>query len=579
MVSISKATEYNWKRLNSNFQNKLTKRANKTQSVKRVVASNYIDYNPANQLLEVLSTSIFSIEDIMYSLCIAYLKHNKILQKKNVEKFISTYSEYSNIEFKLPYKIWDSKEDVLGFIYQSLLSEGERNLTGQYYTNKKVVEYILEEKTLADGETFLDPCCGSGAFLMSIKTNTPQHLYGFDLNPVAVMIAGTNLLVKYKDYDFTPNIYCLDFLLINNLFSSDIHNFPLAFDNIYTNPPWGADKQELYTPFFSILKSKERSSLILLKSIELLKNNGELGFLLPTSLLKIKAHCGIRKYILSNTTISSIDLFTNRFDGVYTDFFNLKLKKSRPNIQEYYVNNGKSISKIRLSNHNKSNDNILIDQLSDIDYSIINKMEALRNDDLKNSQWALGIVTGDNKTKIKKVKGEGYEPIYTGKDVSPFTLKDETSYILFNIGSFQQCAKEEYYRAAEKLIYRFIAKYPIVAYDNKQCLCLNSANIVIPKIDSISIKSTAALLNSQLYRYYYIVKFSDIKVLKGNLQELPFPKLSTEVNNKLENLVDLISKDGYSDEYQNQLDGIVYSIFEITTREQEQIEQRLKNKL
>ena len=154
-------------------------------------------------------------------------------------------------------------------------------------------------------------------------------------------------------------------------------------------------------------------------------------------------------------------------------------------------------------------------------------------------------------------------------------MQDESSYILFDPDNFQQCAKEEYFRAPEKLIYRFIAKYPIVAYDDKQCLCLNSANILIPDLDSISIKSVAALLNSTLYHYYYSLKFSDIKVLKGNLQELPFPKLTKEQDEELSALVTDIQSTSFSVEYKHELDQIVYSIFGINSIEQKQIISRL----
>ena len=148
-------------------------------------------------------------------------------------------------------------------------------------------------------------------------------------------------------------------------------------------------------------------------------------------------------------------------------------------------------------------------------------------------------------------------------------------YILFAPESFQQCARTEYFRAPEKLVYRFIAKYPIVAYDDKQCLCLNSANILIPDLDGISMKSVAALLNSTLYRYYYSMKFSDIKVLKGNLQELPFPKLTTTQDNELNSLVSSIQIYNYSDEIQYKIDNIVYSIFSITPSEQNYIHSKI----
>ena len=76
MVSICKATEYNWRKLKSDTCGKLTKRANKTLSVKRVVASSYLNYPPANELLSVVLALSESNENIIYSLCIAYLKHS-----------------------------------------------------------------------------------------------------------------------------------------------------------------------------------------------------------------------------------------------------------------------------------------------------------------------------------------------------------------------------------------------------------------------------------------------------------------------------------------------------------------------
>lgn len=575
MPQVSKATEYNWRKLNSDSQNKLTMRANKTQSKKRVVATNYLDYAPANNLLQIISNTDAPIENIMYSLCVSYLNYCGILSKRNVEKFISQYSNCHLIDFDVPEGIWQEGKDVIGFIYQSIVTEGERNLTGQYYTNSNVVNYMLDNKHLADGETFLDPCCGSGAFLLSVQTNTPECLYGFDINPIAVMIAGTNLLAKYSEHNFIPNVFCLDFLK-NDLFDIKRQSIPVKFDNIYTNPPWGSDRDGLYIRNYPEIKSKERSSMVIVESLKRLKTNGNLYFLLPTSLLKIKTHHDVRKYILLNSSIHRIDLYAERFDGVFTDYFSIKLSASRTTTQTYIVTTGNEIRRIKVSENDSKAGKIILEQLTDIDNSIISKMESKRHDDLKHSQWALGIVTGDNKNKVKKEKANGLEPIYAGKQVAPFKLLKESAYILFAPDSFQQCAKEEYFRAPEKLIYRFIAKYPIVAYDNQQCLCLNSANILIPELDGISIKSVAALLNSSLYHYYYSIKFSDIKVLKGNLQELPFPKLTKHQDDSLSNLVSSIQTSDFSVKQQQELDEVVYALFNITNTEQQQIYSRIR---
>ena len=575
MLQISKATEYNWKKLNSNSAEKLTKRANKTQSKKRVIATSYLDYAPANQLLDIVSSIEASVGDIMYSLCVSFLKYHNIFDKRNVQAFISQYTNHRLIAISVPERVWDENNDVLGFIYQSLITEGDRNLTGQYYTNQKVVDYMTKKKSLVDGETFLDPCCGSGAFLLSVQTNTPECLFGFDINPIAVMIAGVNLLVKYAEKDFVPQVYCLDFLN-KNLFESERENIPFGFDNIYTNPPWGADKNGFYISSYPEIKSKERSSMVIVESLKRLNSNGNFYFLLPTSLLKIKNHSDVRKYILSNTSIQKIDLYSDRFDGVFTDYFSINLSRASTNNQKYIVSTGDETINIVLSESERQSGTIVVEQLTEIDKSIIRKIESRRHDDLKHSQWALGIVTGDNRNKVKKEMATGLEPVYTGKQVMPFRLREESSYISFAPESFQQCAKEDFYRAPEKLIYRFIARYPIVAYDDKQCLCLNSANILIPELDGISIKSVAALLNSSLYHYYYSIKFSDIKVLKGNLQELPFPKLTKYQDEMLCNLVSSVQSFDFSEDYQRELDETVYSLFEITPTEQEQIRLRIQ---
>ena len=576
MPRISKATEYNWKKLNSDSKEKLTKRANKTRSKKRIIATNYLDDSKANMLLKNVMEIESSVENIMYTLAYSALSHNGILHRKHVKNFLHKYSHLEQVAIDIPADTWDSDNDILGFIYQSLITEGERNITGQYYTCKSVVEYIVGDKTLSDTETFLDPCCGSGAFLMAVKTNNPSNLYGFDINPIAVMIASVNLLIKHKDKEFFPHIFCLDFLSKDLFSSDDRKELPFKFDNIYTNPPWGSDKEGLYIHNYPSIKSKERASMVISESLSRLTDTGTLYFLLPTSLLKIKTHNDIRKLILADTTIQQIDLYNNRFDGVFTDYFSIKINPAKTTTQTYVVTSDGGNANITLSAADRTFGNIALETFNSLDNSIIEKMESSCHDRLSHSLWALGIVTGDNKNKVKKEKAEGLEPVYAGKQVDPFKLQDESSYILFDPENFQQCAKEEFFRAPEKLIYRFIAKYPIVAYDDKQCLCLNSANILIPQLDTISVKSVAALLNSTLYHYYYSLKYSDIKVLKGNLQELPFPKLTKKQDEGLSALVSDIQSSTFSLSYQQQLDKEVYSIFGITAKEQKQISARIK---
>lgn len=145
---------------------------------------------------------------------------------------------------------------------------------------------------------------------------------------------------------------------------------------------------------------------------------------------------------------------------------------------------------------------------------------------LAGSTWALGVITGDNRHKLKEMHGMGLEPIFTGKEIEPYTLKTPRKFIEYKRDDFQQVAKDEIYRAEEKLVYKFISDKLVFAYDDTRSLFLNSANILIPKIPGMSMKAVLAFLNSDLYKFLYKSLFGEIKILRGNLEELPFPEIT-----------------------------------------------------
>jgi tRNA1(Val) A37 N6-methylase TrmN6 len=562
---ISKATRNNWSKLNSDSNTKLTKRANKTLSAKKIITANYLDSAEAMDLLKIASSINAPLSDIIYTLCLSKLNAFGILTLPHVQETINEY-KYNKIDIKISPEIWHSDDDLLGFVLQSLLTEGERNTTGQYYTNAIIVKQMLDGLVLNEKQTFYDPCCGSGAFLLGIETKNPSNIYGSDINPIAAMIAKVNLLCKYKNHIFKPQVYCIDFL--KNDMPSNSEPTSRKYDFIYTNPPWGADKGNKYK--IAGIDTKERASMFLVKAIQMTTSSGHLNFLLPTSLLKIATHKNLRNYILHNTTIQNIDIYNNRFDGVFTDYFSIKLLPSATQNHKYSVD---KTTIINLPITTKEQSDIPLNNPTPIESSIKEKVQKMACDSLAHSKWALGIVTGNNKEKLLDAPRDGAEPICTGKEISPYIISTEKKYIVFEPEKFQQCAKEEFYRAPEKLIYKFIANRPIVAYDDKQRLCLNSANILIPQVETFSVKSVAALLNSTLYQYLYFTSFTDLKVLKGNLSQLPFPSISKQKNTKLSELVDRILTDGADESILASIDNEINGIFGITKNEHEYMQQ------
>lgn len=567
---ISNATLRNWQKLNVDKSNKLLSRANKSRSKKFVLPTSYLPEYHLEEYISNLLSLPYSIDDIIYSLCRHRLSVFGLLDKEHVQQTFAEYSHYRYIPEIESTDILSIEKDILGYIYQAMTPEGERNKSGKYYTLEHIVSSMTHDIRLSNNERFLDPCCGSGAFLLQITTPDPENLYGIDIDPLAVMIAKTNLLIRYRDHIFCPHIFCFDFLQGHSTESPRPGQeiLSMTFDYIYTNPPWGGTRRNIYHS--AHITSKERASLFLEKSYFLLKEKGVLKFLLPISILNISVHNDIRNFICKNTTIQEIQIHNQKFNGVYTDFFAIKLSKERPASPVHQYTVSKESDSYTVSfRFNPTDKSISIPISTSYDAAILSKLEQRRNDDLSHSEWALGIVTGDNKGKLTTTPSPSLERIYTGKEIEPYTLKDSKYFIHYDRTRLQQCAKDELYRAPQKLVYKFISKKLVFAYDDQRRLFLNSANILIPSVDSFSIKSVLAFLNSELYQFVYQIRFKDIKILKGNLSKLPFPKLTPEEDLFLRSHVDELLN-GRSSALR-EIEDFIYRFFNISQEERNYI--------
>jgi predicted RNA methylase len=421
---------------------------------------------------------------------------------------------------------------------------------------------MLSDIHILKGERLLDPCCGSGIFLLKVPHAQMEQLYGIDNDPLAVMIAKANLMVKFNESSVYPQIYQMDFLLHAASALGD-----LRFDYIVTNPPWGTEKGKLHAS--ECIQSKEKASLFFTESFKFLNQNGIQHFLLPSSVLKIKVHADLRNFVTHETRMESLKCYRERFKGVFTNFISLKVSKKTVFGRQNYLVYGENNEVSRKEFVPCDDDFCAIPMLSDRDEAIISKVERMRHDDLSHSLWALGIITGNNAKVLKTRPRKGLEPIYTGKDISKYHLKKASRYVKYNRADFQQCAKDEFYRAKEKLVYKFVSSHLCFTYDDKQRLFLNSANILIPDVEGMSVKTVLAFLNSTLFNFLYVKRFNDLKILKGNLSTLPFPKISTDDDQKLSALVDLALNGDKN--AQAEIDDLIFSFYGLETDEITQI--------
>jgi tRNA1(Val) A37 N6-methylase TrmN6 len=497
----------------------------------------------------------------------------------NVSTDLGNYYN-DKVQYLLKYDL-PNEHDILGIIYQSIIHEGKKSHLGSYYTPKEVAENLIIGDIEEDSHV-LDPCCGTGQFLLNFSKyiSIPENIYGFDIDRNAVEIARTNLLLQYHKIDFKPNVFHLNTLVMND--SSDLFNekvkFNSYFDIISTNPPWGAKYErnmlKKIGSKFRQINSRESFSFFICQSYKMLKENGEMSFVLPESISNVRTHADIREFILKNTTISNIEILGKKFKNVLSPVITMRMIKVKTRDNEITIKREKKQYSIK-QNSFLENRNYLFDiYVDEKTRDIIKKIDSCNSVTLKNNAvWALGIVTGDNKKFLENEKNEKNESIYRGSDVNRLRLSEPSKYIKYSPDAFQQVAKAEKYRAEEKLIYRFISGDLVFAYDNKGSLTLNSANILIPEIKDYHIYLILGFLNSELYNYYFKKKFNTIKILRGDIEQLPFPILN---NMDREDLLSCVEKNLQEQESLETLNNVVYDIFKITNEERVHIKTCLR---
>ena len=386
--------------------------------------------------------------------------------------------------------------------------------------------------------TFLNPCCGTGKYLLTAAKHfdlKPENVYGFDIDPHAVIIAKMNLLLLY-DNDFEPNIKCMDtisVLGIRKLFQAD-DGMTNRFDLVATNPPWGASKNVTYN-IDSIVKSGETFSYFIERAMKMLRPRGVMSVIVPQAILNVKVHADIRKFLLAYK-IKNIVMLGRPFTNVFSQVVRLDVVKAKARPKSVVMITGTKTFGVPQNRFNRNKDYTFDVEVDDDTARLISKIYSVKHNTLKNNAvWALGIVTGNNE-KFVVAAGKNTEPVLRGPDLEKFKITKPKSHIVFEPQSFQQVAEIGLYRQ-EKLVYKAISSKLVFAYDRKHRLTLNSANVVIPKICGISMLVALAFLNSNVFQFLFTKKYNAIKVLRHSLESLPFPVLTDKQHLKIETLV------------------------------------------
>lgn len=413
--------------------------------------------------------------------------------------------------------------EQIGIEYENSLSDSFRNKEGIYYTPSWIVSDMFKNISINSATKFLDPCCGSGNFIIqAIKSGVrPENVYGFDVDENAVCI--TKQRIKDEFGFDTQHIQIGNFL--NEALKLKREN--AAFDLIFTNPPWGkkiekSDKEK-YATLYNCGSSLDTTSLFMGASFTLLKQDGYLGFLVQEAFFNIATFEDIRSKVISKHILRLVD-YNKAFKGLVTKAQSIIVANRKPNenaVVECCLN--ETFYNRPLSSFKNNPKHIFNFWTNTEEARVIDRLYSFNHITLQGKvKWALGIVTGNNNKYCHITKeNNNYIPIYKGSDITKNGLKEATTFILNDFSNFQQVAPMEMYQADEKLIYKFISSDLCFFYDNKQRFVLNSANILIPTKMTIATQQLADLLNSEIINWLFKKLFATHKVLRGDLEVLP----------------------------------------------------------
>ena len=559
----------------------LTSRRNKSRLGSNYIPRSYISKKSPNYktILSMIGTFQEESLDIIevISFCADMLMTTRGITKEIRQSLLpDNFSDTNVKEFFSSYKlVYVPFEDTLGLIYISLRRLQDKKATGSYYTPFYAVDLMIND--LPDtARNICDPACGTGNFLLRLPDQYPlEMIHGYDIDEIAIKIARINLAIKYristnKQLDIIQcNIRCIDFLGRNENFQK--------VDIMIGNPPWGSSfskeqVSELKKSFESILsKGKPESfDLFVERAVKSLTLNGTMLFLLPETILGADYHESIRSFIEKNAFVSEISYLGDIFDKVQCPCVILKLdnkrtdritvrhykkgKKELINCEKEYVVNSHRIS--------EKSFHILADNDQ---YKLIEKILSVPHFTLEGqADFALGIVTGSNKTVLSKTPLDGWEGIIKGSDIHKFFYDEPKSYTNFVPQNFQQVAPEHMYRSKEKLFYKFIANEPVFAYDSKGTISLNSANILIPRVPGYSALYIMAVLNSDLMSFYYRHTFKNMKVLRSAIESLPIAKCDNDTMNTISTLaLDIADEKKTSSEKISRLNALIDNLYSL----------------
>ena len=265
------------------------------------------------------------------------------------------------------------------------LSKQEKKNNGIYFTPPSIIAKMI--KTLfpyfKNITNVLEPSCGSGEFIQRLERFSKFNIDSIEFNDTVYQSIKTR---------FKSNILNVDFLSWNS---------PKKYDLIIGNPPFYVmKKQEIKSNKYEHYYTGRPNIFVLFiaKSIELLKNNGLLSFVLPKNFMNCLYYDNLRKHISTNfKIIDIIECYEDKYLDTQQDTIVLIIQK-----QSSISNNSNFI--IKINNYTIFNTPDVISQIK----SCYHNTTTLKNMNFEVNESNTRLIYSsdivNNKLSIKKYK-------------------------------------------------------------------------------------------------------------------------------------------------------------------------------
>jgi len=222
-----------------------------------------------------------------------------------------------------------SADDIhtMAHLYESMLREmrDAAGDSGEFYTPRPVIRFMVQQVDPQLGEIILDPACGTGGFLVEAlehlapKVKTTQqrqalhtNLRGIEKKPLPYLLGMMNLVLHDVGQ---PNV------TRGNALARPITQISKGerVDVILTNPPFGGEEEKsIQSNFPADKQTAETAWLFLQLVIRQLKDGGRCGIVVPNGVLFGEGvGARIKKQLLTDCNLHTVVRLP---DGVFEPY-------------------------------------------------------------------------------------------------------------------------------------------------------------------------------------------------------------------------------------------------------------------